>query len=50
MTKPKGKVIGRIEPGPLKGTRLVVDESDSGLTISIDGEPEPPAPPPAKKP
>lgn len=46
MTKAKGKVIGRIEPGPLKGTRLVVDERDGGLTISIDGEPEAPTPSP----
>lgn len=45
MTNSTGKVIGRIEPGPLKGTRLVTDERDGGLTISILGEPEPPTPP-----
>jgi hypothetical protein len=34
VTNLKGRVIGRIAPGPL-GTRLVVD-TDDGLTISLE--------------
>lgn len=40
MTKPPAPIVGRIVPGP-KGTRIIVDENDGGLSIEIQGQPTP---------
>lgn len=37
MTDPKAKIIGRIQPGPLK-TRLVIQQGEGALTIALDGD------------
>lgn len=39
----RGRVIGRIYPGPA-GTKLVIDEASDGLTITLIGAPKPEPP------
>lgn len=48
MTNSKEKVVARIQPGPVKGSRLVVDTRDGGLTIRIDDTAKPVLPSPPK--